>query len=93
MTLLYQLSHVPGEPDPTEITANSKLVMKQHTLASTTSLLKTALRQNHGLSVMVQHTSVQTLRTGQLLWDDPANPGTQSIFQYYSPRQLTAPIW
>lgn len=90
-TLLYRLSHVPGEPEPTEMTANGKLFMKQHTLASATSLLKTALRQNHGLSVMVQPASVQALRTGQLLWDDPAHPGSHSIFQYYSPTPTDCP--
>jgi hypothetical protein len=90
-TLLYRLSHVPGEPEPTEMVENGKLFMKQHTLASATSLLKTALRQNHGLSVMVQPASVQALRTGQLLWDDPATPGSHSIFQYYSPTPADCP--
>lgn len=59
--------------------------MAQHTLASATSLLKTALRNTYGLSVTVQGASVQALRTGLLLWDDPATPGNHSIFQYYSP--------
>jgi hypothetical protein len=44
--------------------------MAQHTLASATSLLKTALRQKYGLSVMVQAASLQALRKGQLVWDD-----------------------
>jgi hypothetical protein len=64
---------------------NGRLFMKQHTLASATLLLKTALRQNYGLSVMVQPASVQALRTGQLMWDDPAVPGSHNVFQYYSP--------
>jgi hypothetical protein len=81
-TLLYRLSHVPGEPEPIEMVNNGRLFMKQHTLASATSLLKTALRQNYGLSVMVQPASVQALRTGQLMWDDPAVPRSHSVFQY-----------
>jgi hypothetical protein len=60
-TLLYRLSHIPGEPKPIEMVGNGRLLMKQHTLASATSLLKTALRQHHGLSVMVQPVSVQAL--------------------------------
>jgi hypothetical protein len=59
--------------------------MAQHTLASATSLLETAYRQKYGLSVMVQAASVQALRTGQLVWDDPSSPGNHSISQYYSP--------
>lgn len=90
-TLIFRLSYVPGEPEPTDMRDNGKLFMKQHTLASATSLLKTALRQNHGLSVMVQPASVQALRTGQLLWDDPATPGSHSIFQYYSPTPTDCP--
>jgi hypothetical protein len=81
-TLLFRLSHIPGEPEPTELCEDGLRFMQQHTLASATSLLKTALRQNYGLSVMVQPASVQALRTGQLLWDDPATPGSHSIFQY-----------
>jgi hypothetical protein len=90
-TLLYRLSHVPGEPEPTAMVENGRIFMRQHTLASATSLLKTALRQKHGLSVMVQAPSVQALRTGQLLWDDPATPGSHSIFQYYSPTPTDCP--
>ena len=59
--------------------------MAQTTLASATSLLKTALRQQYGLSVVVQSGSVQALRTAQLLWDDPSTPGNHSLFQYYAP--------
>jgi hypothetical protein len=65
--------------------------MAQHTLASATSLLKTALRLKYGLSVMVQSASVQALRTGQLLWDNPATPGNHSVFQYYSPTPSDCP--
>jgi hypothetical protein len=59
--------------------------MAQHTLASATSLLKTALRQKYDLSVMVLAASIQALRIGQLVWDDPSSPGNHSIIQYYSP--------
>ena len=59
--------------------------MAQHTLASATSLLKTALRQKYDLSVMVLAASIQALRIGQLVWDNPSSPGNHSIFQYYSP--------
>jgi hypothetical protein len=90
-TLLYRLSHVPGETEPTEMVENGKLFMKQHTLASATSLLKTALRQTYSLSVMVQPTSVQALRTGQLMWDDLAMPGRYTVFQYYSPTPTDCP--
>jgi hypothetical protein len=79
-TLLYRLNHVPGEPEPIEMVDNGRLFMKQHTLDSATSLLKTALRQNYGLSVMVQPALVHALRTGQLMWDDPAVPGCHSVF-------------
>jgi hypothetical protein len=91
-TLLYRLSHVPGEPEPAEmVNKKGRLFMKQHTLASATSLLKTALGQNYGLSVMVQPASVQALRTGQLMWDDPAVPESHSVFQYYSPTPTNCP--
>jgi hypothetical protein len=53
-TLLYQLSRVPGEPEPMEMVNNGKLFMKQYILARATSLLKTALRQNYGVSIMVR---------------------------------------
>jgi hypothetical protein len=90
-TLLYRLSHVPGEPEPIEMVDSGRLFMKQHTLSSATSLLKTPLRHNYGLSVMVQPASVQALRTGQLMWDDPAVPGCHSVFQYYSPTPTDCP--
>jgi hypothetical protein len=83
--LLYRLSYVPGEPEPTKLSEEGENFMAQHTLASATSLLKTTLRQKYGLSVMVQAASVQALRIGQLVWDDPSSPGNHSIFQYYSP--------
>jgi hypothetical protein len=83
--LLYRLSYVPGEPEPTKLSEEGESFMAQHTLASVTSLLKTALRQKYGLSVMVQAASVQALRTGQLVWDDPSSPQNHSIFQYHSP--------
>jgi hypothetical protein len=72
---LYRLSYVPGEPEPTKLSEEGENFMAQHTLASATSLLKTAPRQKYGLSVMVQAASVQALRTGQLVWDDPSSPG------------------
>jgi hypothetical protein len=70
--LLYRLSYVPGEPVPgepeqTKLSEEGESFMAQHTLASATSLLKTALRQKYGLSVMIQTASVQALRTGQLV--------------------------
>jgi hypothetical protein len=83
--LLFRLSHVPGLPEPTKLTAEGSNFMSQATLASATSLLKTALRQKFGLSVTVQAGSVQALRTGQVIWDDPASPGNHSVFQYYAP--------
>jgi hypothetical protein len=83
--LLYRLSYVPGEPEPTKLSEEGENFMAQHTLASATSLLKTALRQKYGLSVMVQAASIQALRTGQLVWDNPSSPGNHIIFQYYSP--------
>jgi hypothetical protein len=51
--LLYRLSYVPGEPEPTKLSEEGESFMAQHTLASVTSLLKTVLRQKYGLSVMV----------------------------------------
>jgi hypothetical protein len=35
--------------------------------------------------LVVQAASVQALRTGQLIWDNPTSPGNHSVFQYYSP--------
>jgi hypothetical protein len=85
-SLLYHLGHVPGADEPTALSTNETNFMAQHTLASAMSLLEKALHNTYGLSVMVQQgTSVQALRTGLLLWDDPSNPGNHSIFQYYSP--------
>ena len=89
-TLLFHLGHVPGTPEPgtpelTALCADGVSFMLQHTLVSSTSLLKTVLRKKSGLSVMVQSASVQALRTGQLIWDDLSVPGNHSIFQYYSP--------
>jgi hypothetical protein len=83
--LLYCLSYVPGEPEPKKLSEEGENFMAQHTLASATSLLKTALRQKYGLSVMVRAASIRALRTGQLVWDAPSTPGNHSIFQYYSP--------
>ena len=82
-TLLYRLSHVPGTPEPKGMTTEGEEFMSQHTLTNSTSLLKTALRQKYGLSVVVQPASVQALRTGQLMWDDPSTPGNHSVYQYY----------
>jgi hypothetical protein len=65
--LLYRLSYVPGEPEPIKLSEEGENFMAQHTLASAKSLLKTALRQEYGLNVMVQAASVQALRTGQLV--------------------------
>jgi hypothetical protein len=79
------LSYVPGKPEPSTLTTEGENFMAQPTLASATSLLKTALRKTIGLSVMVQAASVQALRTGQLIWDDLSTPGNHSIFQYYAP--------
>jgi hypothetical protein len=59
--------------------------MAQSTLASATSLLKTALLQKFGLSVIVQAGSVEALRKGQIIWDNPTSPGNHSMFQYYAP--------
>jgi hypothetical protein len=83
-TLMYRISYVPGAAEPTALTTEGQLFMSQHSLSNATSLLKTALRQKYGLSVVVQPASVQALRTGQLLWDDPTTPGNHSVFQNYS---------
>jgi hypothetical protein len=83
-TLLFRISYVPGTEEPTALTNEGGLFMKQHSLSNATSLLKTALHQKYGLSVVVQPASVQAVRTGQLLWDDPTTPGNHSVFQYYS---------
>jgi hypothetical protein len=47
--LLYHLSYVPGEPEPTKLSEEGENFMAQHTLACATTLLKTALRQKYGL--------------------------------------------
>jgi hypothetical protein len=84
-TLLFRLSYVPGLPEPLKLTPEGVSFMSQATLASATSLLKTALRQKFGLNVTVQAGSVQALRNGLLIWDDPSVPGNHSVFQYYAP--------
>jgi hypothetical protein len=83
--MMYRLGHIPGTPEPTALCDEGQVFMTQHTLASSTSLLRTALRKHFGLIVQVQQGSVAALRTGQLLWDDPSMPGNHSVFQYYSP--------
>jgi hypothetical protein len=82
--LMYRISYVPGAAEPTSLTTKGQLVMLQHSMSNTMSLLKTALHQKYGLSIVVQPASVQALRVGQLLWDDPMTPGNHSVFQYYS---------
>jgi hypothetical protein len=83
-TLLFRISYISGTEEPTSLNNEGELFMKQHSLSNATSLLKTALRQKYGLSIVVQPASVHALRTGQLLGDDPTTPGNHSIFQYYS---------
>jgi hypothetical protein len=80
-----RLGHVPGTSEDPELCENGKAFMAQSSMASTASLLKTALRQKYGLSTVVQPGSVQALRSAQLIWDDPSMPGNHSIFQYYAP--------
>jgi hypothetical protein len=57
-SLLFRMSHVPGLAEPTKLTDEGENFMAQATLASATSLLKTALCQQFGLSVVVQLASV-----------------------------------
>jgi hypothetical protein len=64
---LFYPSYVPGKPEATKLLAEGESFMSQHTLASMTYLLKTALRHKYGLSVMVQAASVQALWTSQLI--------------------------
>ncbi len=97
--MLYRLSHVPGDPEPTSLTETGKVFMAQTTITNATSLLNSALNQVYGISAVVQPGSVQALRVGNLLWDDATKPGNHSIFQYYpgtpgdSPDSTTALAW